>query len=68
MAKIAVLLAAGCLFAACACKAGGVDMKTGDLAPDFTLAASDGRTYRLSEYRDKQAVIIAWFPKAHTPG
>lgn len=40
----------------------------GDLAPDFTLPASDGKTYTLSDFRDKQAVVIAWFPKAFTYG
>lgn len=40
----------------------------GDVAPLFSLKASDGRTYRLSEYRDRSAVVIAWFPKAFTSG
>ena len=45
-----------------------VELKVGDSAPDFTLQASDGRTYTLSDYRGKQAVVIAWFPKAFTAG
>lgn len=45
-----------------------VDLKPGDLAPDFELPASDGRLYRLSEFRGKEAVVIAWFPKAFTSG
>lgn len=40
----------------------------GDEAPDFTLRASDGRTYRLADYRHRQTVVIAWFPKAFTGG
>jgi thioredoxin-dependent peroxiredoxin len=40
----------------------------GDDAPDFELAASDGRTYRLSSFRGHSAVVIAWFPKAFTGG
>jgi peroxiredoxin Q/BCP len=43
-------------------------LRVGDSAPDFELAASDGRTYRLSDYRDRQPVVIAWFPKAFTGG
>ncbi len=43
-------------------------LEVGDLAPDFALAASDGQTYRLSDFKDKQAVVIAWFPKAYTRG
>jgi thioredoxin-dependent peroxiredoxin len=40
----------------------------GDVAPDFTLQASDGKTYKLSDFRGKQAVVVAWFPKAFTQG
>src|SRR4051812_40229397 len=40
----------------------------GDTAPDFTLPASDGATYRLSDFRGRKAVVIAWFPKAFTGG
>lgn len=44
------------------------DLKIGDPAPDFSLQASDGKTYTLSDYKGKQAVVIAWFPKAYTSG
>ena len=40
----------------------------GRLAPRFQLEGSDGKTYKLSDYRGKQAVVLAWFPKAFTPG
>ena len=43
-------------------------LQVGDMAPDFELEGSDGNTYRLSDFRDKQAVVIAWFPKAFTRG
>jgi thioredoxin-dependent peroxiredoxin len=43
-------------------------LKVGDMAPDFTLQGTDGKTHKLSEYRGKQAVVIAWFPKAFTQG
>jgi peroxiredoxin Q/BCP len=46
----------------------GGDLKVGDMAPDFTLPASDGKTYRLADFRGKQAVVVAWFPKAYTSG
>lgn len=45
-----------------------VELKPDDAAPDFELVGSDGRTYRLSDCRDKQVVVLAWFPKAFTPG
>ena len=46
----------------------GVELKVGDMAPDFTLQGTDGKTHKLSEYRGKQAVVLAWFPKAFTQG
>ena len=38
----------------------------GDLAPDFTLPGSDGKTHRLADHRGVRPVVIAWFPKANT--
>ena len=46
----------------------GGELQPGDKAPDFSLAASDGKTYRLADYEGKQAVVLAWFPKAFTGG
>ena len=43
-------------------------VKVGDMAPDFSLQGTDGKTHKLSEYRGKQAVVIAWFPRAFTQG
>ncbi len=63
MKKILILIASfasGILNAA--------DLKVGDAAPDFALQGSDGKTYKLSEFRGKQAVVIAWYPKAFTGG
>lgn len=42
--------------------------KVGDPAPDFSLVGSDGKTYRLADFKGKQAVVVAWFPKAFTGG
>src|SRR4029450_13689674 len=49
-------------------QAPAVELKVGDPAPDFTLQASDGKTYKLSDFKGKQAVVLAWFPKAYTSG
>ena len=43
-------------------------VKVGVMAPDFSLQGTDGKTHKLSDYRGKQAVVIAWFPKAFTQG
>ena len=44
------------------------DLKSGDNAPNFELKGSDGKTYKLADFKGKQAVVIAWYPKAFTGG
>lgn len=44
------------------------ELKVGDAAPDFTMKGSDGKTYTLSDFKGKKAVVVAWFPKAFTGG
>ena len=46
----------------------GAELKPGDPAPAFTLRGSDGKSYNLAEFKGKQAVVLAWFPKAFTGG
>jgi thioredoxin-dependent peroxiredoxin len=41
-------------------------LQPGDVAPDFSLPGSDGKTHSLAEYRGVKPVVIAWFPKANT--
>ena len=45
-----------------------VELKVGDPAPNFTLQATDGKTYNLTDFKGKSAVVVAWFPKAFTQG
>jgi len=45
-----------------------LSLEIGDQAPDFELQATDGNTYTLSQYHDKEAVVIAWYPRAFTSG
>lgn len=42
--------------------------KEGEPSPDFSLPGSDGKTHKLSDYKGKKAVVIAWYPKAFTGG
>ena len=44
------------------------ELKVGDPAPDFSLQGSDGKTYKLADFKGKRAVVVAWFPKAFTQG
>src|SRR5262249_27306616 len=39
-----------------------IELKAGDVAPDFSLVGSDGGWYRLSGFRGTDAVVLAWFP------
>lgn len=44
------------------------DLQVGDIAPEFNLQATTGDFYQLSDYRGKQAVVLAWYPMANTRG
>ena len=43
-------------------------LEVGDQAPAFSLQGTDGKTYSLKQFHNKQAVVIAWYPKAFTSG
>jgi peroxiredoxin Q/BCP len=51
-----------------AASASAADLKVGDQAPNFALKASDGKIYKLADFKGKQAVVLAWFPAAFTSG
>jgi peroxiredoxin Q/BCP len=51
----------------CAAKPNDTILKEGDVAPDFTLKADDGRSITLSECRGKN-VVLFFYPKDETPG
>ena len=40
----------------------------GSVAPDFSAAASDGRTYVLRELLADSRVLLAFYPGNDTPG
>jgi peroxiredoxin Q/BCP len=50
-----------------ACAPQNRPLAAGDVAPEFSLVGSDGKTHRLSDHRGK-FVVVAWFPKAFTGG
>jgi peroxiredoxin Q/BCP len=66
VAVLTVLTLAGLGFAALPAAAG--DLKVGDQAPNFKLQATDGKTYQLTDFKGKESVVLAWFPKAFTQG
>jgi peroxiredoxin len=47
---------------------GKTHLKVGDAAPDFTLRATDGKTYKLSDFKGKKNVVLAIYVLAFTGG
>lgn len=47
---------------------GKTHLKVGDPAPDFTLRATDGKTYKLSDFKGKKNVVLAIYVLAFTGG
>jgi peroxiredoxin Q/BCP len=68
MKRLALLVLAFALATSGVAAQAPVELKVGDMAPDFSLQASDGKNYKLSDFRGKKAVVVAWFPKAATRG
>jgi peroxiredoxin Q/BCP len=64
----ALALTVVCMLALAALPASAGELKVGDEAPNFSLQGTDGTLHKLSDYRNKQAVVLAWFPKAFTSG
>lgn len=63
--RLALALIFGALLAS---PAGAQELQVGDMAPDFTLPGTDGRTYTLSKDLRGRWVVLAWFPRAFTAG
>lgn len=43
-------------------------LKVGQPAPDFSLRATDGKTYKLSDFKGKKNVVLAAYVLAFTGG
>ena len=43
-------------------------LKVGDAAPDFTMRGTDGKSYKLSEFKGKKNVVLAFYVLAFTGG
>src|SRR6266436_1025736 len=44
------------------------NLKVGDKAPEFTLRATDGKTYKLSDFKGQKNVVLAIYVLAFTGG
>ena len=43
-------------------------LKMGDTAPDFNLPSTQGGRVKLSDFKGKNTVVLAFFPAAFTGG
>jgi peroxiredoxin Q/BCP len=67
--KLLIALSLGLVFMFATSASAAEPLKAGDAAPEFSLAGSDGKTYKLSELtKSGKAVVVAWFPRAFTGG
>ena len=62
------ILALLCWLVLAVAGASAAGLEVGDPAPNFTLQATDGQSYTLADFKGRQAVVIAWFPRAFTSG
>ena len=44
------------------------DVSIGEALPDVSLPAHDGSSVKLSDYRGSKAIVLFYYPKAHTGG
>jgi peroxiredoxin Q/BCP len=44
------------------------DLQVGDMAPAFSLPASNGETISLADYLGKRKIVLYFYPKDDTPG
>ncbi len=44
------------------------NLKVGDKAPEFSLRATDGKTYKLSDFKGRKNVVLAIYVLAFTGG
>jgi len=68
LAALALVAAAAVLSAYPQAKPVKTHLKVGDTAPDFTLPDQNGKPVKLSDFRGKQNVVLAFYVLAFTGG
>ena len=65
---IFLLVFASVIFAQGTPKAPTTTLKVGDDAPDFTLTDTSGKQVKLSDFKGKKSVVLAFYVLAFTGG
>jgi peroxiredoxin len=68
LASLCVIAFASFAFAQGTPKAPETKLKVGDKAPDFELNDTAGKTVKLSDFKGKKAVVLAFYVLAFTGG
>lgn len=45
-----------------------IELKIGDIAPDFTLVSQSGKKISLKDFREKKNIVLYFYPKDYTTG
>jgi cytochrome oxidase Cu insertion factor (SCO1/SenC/PrrC family) len=67
-ALLCALLFASFAFAQGTPKPPETKLKVGDVAPEFTLTDTTGKTVKLSDFKGKKSVVLAFYVLAFTGG
>ncbi len=59
--RVTALLVLTGLFSGAGLSLAEVSVNVGDQAPDFELSDSDGKAYKLSDFRGTSAVVLEFF-------
>lgn len=65
---LAFAVFSGAALAQAAPAAPSIKLKVGDMAPDFTLTDTAGQKVKLSDFRGKNNVVLAFYVFAFTGG
>ena len=68
LSALTLLLFSAAAFSQAAPKAPQTHLKVGDAAPDFTLTDTEGNKVKLSDFRGKKNVVLAFYVLAFTGG
>ena len=63
-----LFVSAGAIFAQATPKPLQTKLKVGDAAPEFVLNDTDGKAVKLSDFKGKKSVVLAFYVLAFTGG